>query len=65
VPICCTGWGEILAISPGQAGIAVWSSPIDHLGNSVRGIRVCQEISRAFSLHVHPAPPGPWLVVAR
>lgn len=45
--------GGILAVIPGQAGIAVWSPPLDHHGNSVRGIRVCQEISRAFSLHVH------------
>lgn len=45
--------GGIIAVIPGQAGIAVWSPPLDRHGNSIRGVRVCQDISRAFSLHVH------------
>jgi glutaminase len=43
--------GCIIAVIPGQIGIAVFSPPIDSQGNSVRGIRVCQEISNAFELH--------------
>lgn len=43
--------GCILAVIPGQIGIGVYSPPIDALGNSVRGIRVCEEISREFELH--------------
>jgi glutaminase len=43
--------GGILAVIPGQVGIGVYSPPIDALGNSVRGIRVCEEISKEFDLH--------------
>jgi glutaminase len=43
--------GAIIAVIPGQIGICVFSPPIDSQGNSVRGIRVCQEISNEFELH--------------
>jgi glutaminase len=43
--------GCIIAVIPGQIGISVFSPPIDAQGNSVRGIRVCQEISDEFQLH--------------
>jgi glutaminase len=43
--------GCIIAVIPGQIGLAVYSPPIDASGNSVRGIRVCQEISNEFELH--------------
>ncbi len=43
--------GCIIAVIPGQIGICVYSPPIDSQGNSVRGIRVCQEISNEFELH--------------
>ncbi len=43
--------GCIIAVIPGQIGLAVFSPPIDTIGNSVRGIRVCQEISNEFELH--------------
>ena len=43
--------GCIIAVIPGQIGIGVFSPPIDTHGNSVRGIRVCQEISNEFELH--------------
>jgi len=43
--------GGIIAVIPGQIGICVFSPPIDGQGNSVRGIRVCQEISNEFQLH--------------
>jgi glutaminase len=44
--------GAIIAVIPGQIGICVYSPPVDTQGNSVRGIRVCQEISNEFELHV-------------
>lgn len=44
--------GAIIAVIPGQLGVAVYSPPVDEHGNSVRGVRVCQEISRQFGLHV-------------
>ena len=43
--------GCIIAVIPGQIGICVYSPPIDQQGNSLRGIRVCQEISEEFELH--------------
>ncbi|HEU4475180.1 MAG TPA: glutaminase A [Methyloceanibacter sp.] len=43
--------GCIIAVIPGQIGICVFSPPIDAQGNSVRGTRVCQEISDEFQLH--------------
>src|SRR5262245_42250049 len=48
--------GGILAVLPGQLGIGVFSPPLDRHGNSVRGIRVCQEISRDFNLHLFNVP---------
>jgi glutaminase len=43
--------GGILAVIPGQIGIGVYSPPLDAQGNSVRGIKVCQDISNEFELH--------------
>lgn len=44
--------GGILAVLPGRMGIAAFSPRLDAQGNSVRGIRVCQELSRRFQLHL-------------
>ena len=43
--------GCIMAVIPGQVGIGVYSPPLDAQGNSVRGIKVCQDISNEFELH--------------
>ncbi len=43
--------GGVLAVLPGQLGIAVFSPPLDARGNSVRGVAVCQRLSRDFGLH--------------
>lgn len=50
--------GGVLAVLPGQLGIGVFSPRLDVHGNSVRGIRVCQELSRYLDLHLfnRPAP---------
>lgn len=53
--------GAILAVIPGQAGIAIFSPPLDANGNSVRGIAACRRIADAFGLHLfrtHPDPRG-------
>jgi glutaminase len=44
--------GGIMAIIPGKGGVGVFSPGLDSHGNSVRGIRVCQEISERLGLHV-------------
>jgi glutaminase len=47
--------GGILAVVPGRLGLAVFSPLLDDRGNSVRGIRVCQELSRKYGLHIFAA----------
>jgi len=54
--------GGIIAVLPGQLGIAVYSPPLDVHGNSVRGVKVCEELSNELRLHVmspsrRPPPP--------
>lgn len=44
--------GGILAVLPGQLGIAVYSPPLDRHGNSVRGIEVCRQISDDLDLNL-------------
>jgi glutaminase len=44
--------GGIAAVLPGQIGIGVFSPRLDKHGNSVRGIRVCSELSRDWDLHL-------------
>jgi glutaminase len=48
--------GGIIAVLPGQLGIGVFSPPLDARGNSVRGIRVCETISRHCDLHLFNRP---------
>ena len=44
--------GGIIGVVPNQMGIAVFSPPLDSRGNSVRGIKVCEELSRILGLHI-------------
>jgi len=44
--------GGILAVIPGKMGLGVFSRGLDEYGNSVRGVRVCTEISQKLGLHV-------------
>jgi glutaminase len=44
--------GGIVAVLPGQLGLAVFSPRLDAKGNSVRGLAVCEEISKSFDLHM-------------
>jgi glutaminase len=43
--------GGIVAVVPGQFGIAFFSPPLDAKGNSVRGVAACRELSERFGLH--------------
>ncbi len=43
--------GGIVAVLPGQFGLAVFSPRLDDRGNSARGIAVCRKISTDFHLH--------------
>jgi glutaminase len=44
--------GGVLAVLPGQLGIAVFSPPLDRHGNSVRGVEVCRQISTDLNLNL-------------
>jgi glutaminase len=44
--------GGIVAVLPGQFGLAVFSPKLDERGNSARGIAVCKKISSDFGLHM-------------
>ena len=44
--------GGIFAVVPGLGGIAVFSPRVDAHGTSVRGVRVCEALSREYGLHV-------------
>ena len=43
--------GGIVAVVPGRMGIGVFSPRIDHQGNSVRGMRVIEDLSERLNLH--------------
>jgi glutaminase len=44
--------GGILAVVPRQMGIGVFSPALDARGNSVRGVKVCADLSQQFGLHI-------------
>jgi glutaminase len=44
--------GGVIAVLPGRLGIGVFSPPLDDRGNSVRGVRACEELSRSLDLHI-------------
>jgi glutaminase len=48
--------GGVIAVLPGQLGIGVFSPRLDSRGNSVRGLRVCDDLSRFFDLHLFNNP---------
>jgi glutaminase len=47
--------GGITAVAPGKLGIGTFSPPLDAKGNSIRGIKVCEDLSRDFGLHLFNA----------
>jgi glutaminase len=57
--------GGVIAVIPGQVGIAIWSPPLDEVGNSVRGIEVCKAISNDFGLHAFAEKANAGMVVRR
>lgn len=50
--------GGIIAVVPNQIGIAVFSPPLDERANSVRGVKVCEELSTQFGLHLFDSSRG-------
>ncbi|MEM7339037.1 MAG: glutaminase A [Actinomycetota bacterium] len=48
--------GGVVAVLPGELALATYSPRLDELGNSVRGLRACEELSRRFNLHLFNSP---------
>jgi glutaminase len=44
--------GGLLVVVPGKLGIGIYSPGLDRFGNSVRGTRICLELSERLGLHV-------------
>lgn len=44
--------GGVVAVAPRQMGIAIYSAPLDEHGNSVRGLRALETLSRQLDLHL-------------
>lgn len=57
--------GGIIAVLPGQFGLGTFSAPLDDQGNSHRGIRVCEEFSERFKLHMFKTRSVTGVVVRR
>jgi len=57
--------GGVIAVLPGQFGICVYSPPVDERGNSVRGIRVCEDLSRDTGMHIFESLPAEGAVLDR
>lgn len=51
--------GGIIGALPGQVGVAAFSPRLDKHGNSVRGVKACERLSRDMGLHLmEVAPPA-------
>lgn len=50
--------GGTIAVLPGQAGLAVYSPPLDDHGSSVRGVATCRRLSRDTEMHFVRAARG-------
>ena len=50
--------GGIVAVLPSQLGIGVFSPRLDAVGNSLRGVKVCEDISSSFRLHLFEGRAG-------
>ncbi len=44
--------GGISAVVPGKLGIGTFSPLLDAKGNSIRGLKVCEDLSKDFGLHL-------------
>lgn len=44
--------GGMIAVSPGRAGIGIYSPLLDVHGTPIRAVKVCEELSNRFGLHI-------------
>lgn len=57
--------GGIIAVLPGQFGMGTFSPRLDEFGNSVRGVRACEEVVDLLNLHMLDATATAAPVVSR
>jgi len=57
--------GGIIAVLPGQFGMGTFSPRLDEFGNSVRGVRACEELVDLLNLHMLDASATAAPVIAR
>ena len=50
--------GGILAVAPGQLGLAAFSPPLDAKGNSIRGSRALADLAAELGMHLFAAAGG-------
>ncbi|MBM0741385.1 glutaminase A [Phormidium sp. CLA17] len=44
--------GGVIVVVPGRMGIGIFSPPLDERSNSVRGVKVCEDLSQLLGLHL-------------
>lgn len=57
--------GGIIAVLPGRLGIGVFSPLLDARGNSLRGIKVCKQLSERFGINMFDVRPSRLSAVRR
>lgn len=55
--------GGLIGALPGQIGVATFSPRLDEHGNSVRGVRLFERMSRDMGIHLMEVPPSVQTVI--